>query len=357
MSNSTLSGNSANVGFSSGGGAIHNNGGTVTVSSNSTLSGNSVTDVDYGHGGGIAFINGGSFTLQNTIVANSPSGGNCYAVGGSITDSGYNLDSDGSCGFGTANHSLSGTWDNPLNPQLGALADNGGPTMTHALLAGSPALNTIPQGTNGCGGLILNTDQRGVSRPQGSACDTGSFERVYVAPPAISVVAGSASNSACLAANRGGVTLILSDADSDVNALTLSATSSNTTLVPTSNITFGGTGANRTATITTVSGLTGTSNLKIKVSDGQKSSTVLVTVQAGGSAKNTISGTTGADLLLGQGGADTLDGLGSGDVLCGGGGNDSLRGGSGADTLDRGSGTDRATDYSAAQGDARLNIP
>ena len=101
-------------------------------------------------------------------------------------------------------------------------------------------------------------------------------------------MAGSAGKSACLAANKGRITLKISDADGD--PITLSATSSNTSLVPTSNITFGGTGATRTASITTVSGLSGTSNLQIKVSDGQKSSTVPVTVKSGGSGNNTLSG-------------------------------------------------------------------
>ena len=220
VTNSTLSGNSA---YYSGGGGIWNNGGTVTVTNstlsgnsstwhgggiynwnggtltvtNSTLSGNSVTDLDYASGGGIASYGGtlavtnstlsgnsagagrgggiesygGSATLQNTIVANSPSGGNCSVT---ITNGGYNLDSDGSCGFGTANHSLSGTTDTPLDPKLGSLADNGGPTLTHALLAGSPAIDKgNPFGAT--------TDQRGVARPQGAASDIGAFESQ--APP------------------------------------------------------------------------------------------------------------------------------------------------------------------------------
>ena len=161
VTNSTLSGNSANYA----GGGILNMGGMVTVT-NSTLSGNSVTDLDYGRGGGIANVNGGSATLKNTIVANSPSGGNCY---GTYINGGYNLDSDGSCGFGTTNNSLSGTWDTPLDPKLGALADNGGPTLTHALLAGSPA---IDKGNS----FGATTDQRGVARPQGAASDIGAFE-------------------------------------------------------------------------------------------------------------------------------------------------------------------------------------
>lgn len=54
----------------------------------------------------------------------------------------------------------------------GPLADNGGPTLTHALVAGSPALDAVPTSDTGCTG----TDQRGTARPQGTACDIGSFE-------------------------------------------------------------------------------------------------------------------------------------------------------------------------------------
>lgn len=67
------------------------------------------------------------------------------------------------------------------DPNLGPLADNGGPTQTMALVAPSPALNTgsnavcaaaIGAPNYGAGGL----DQRGVQRPQGPACDLGAFE-------------------------------------------------------------------------------------------------------------------------------------------------------------------------------------
>jgi hypothetical protein len=53
---------------------------------------------------------------------------------------------------------------------LDPLADNGGPTLTHALLAGSPAIDAADAA------VCPATDQRGVARPQGSACDVGSFE-------------------------------------------------------------------------------------------------------------------------------------------------------------------------------------
>ena len=62
---------------------------------------------------------------------------------------------------------------------LGPLQDNGGPTMTHALLPGSPAINQIPvEDCLDADGAPLATDQRGVSRPEtgGTLCDVGAFE-------------------------------------------------------------------------------------------------------------------------------------------------------------------------------------
>jgi hypothetical protein len=120
-------------------------------------------------GGGID--NYATVTLISSIVANSTSGGDCFGL---ISSGGYNLDSDGSCG-------LAGAGDQSgVNPLLGPLQDNGGPTNTHALLVSSPAIDHIPIGTNGCG-TTITTDQRGVSRPQpsGGDCDIGAYEFSY----------------------------------------------------------------------------------------------------------------------------------------------------------------------------------
>ena len=63
------------------------------------------------------------------------------------------------------------------DPLLDVLADNGGPTHTRALLAGSPALNAVPTGD-----CHVAEDQRGVARPQGPACDIGAFESDLASP-------------------------------------------------------------------------------------------------------------------------------------------------------------------------------
>jgi uncharacterized repeat protein (TIGR01451 family) len=68
----------------------------------------------------------------------------------------------------------------PLDAILDPLADNGGPTQTHALVTGSPAVDAA-----GPGCPPPNTDQRGVSRPQGAACDIGSFELEQAPPTAV----------------------------------------------------------------------------------------------------------------------------------------------------------------------------
>ena len=176
--------------------------------------------------------------------------------------------------------------------------------------------------------------------------------------PTIKVLAGSASQSACLSGTRGRITLKLADVDNNVSALTLSVlSSSNTRLVPKSNVSFSGSTETRTATITTVSGRTGSSSVTLKVSDSQASASTPVTVRAGGNDEDTLTGTSGADLLLGRDDGDLLRGFGGSDVLCGAKGADRLTGGGGADSFDGGSGTDTAPDFNATEGDSKTNIP
>jgi hypothetical protein len=165
VANSTFSNNSAD----GVGGGIAILSGTTTVTNtvtNSTFSGNSA-----GGGGGIA-TESGALTLGNTILANN-TGGNCE---GFFKDAGYNISDDGSCGFSEANGSLSNT--DPLLDPTG-LQDIGGPTKTIALLPESPAVDLVDQAA--C--PPPQTDQRGVERPQGEACDAGAFELEQAPPP------------------------------------------------------------------------------------------------------------------------------------------------------------------------------
>ena len=159
--NSTFSGNTAS-GF--GGGIYYNSPADPGTITNVTFSGNSA-----GSGGAINMRAGADLTLKNTIVTASPSGGNCNTA---LTDGGNNLEygngvTSTTCGFAAAS----------ADPQLGALADNGGPTPTMKLLTGSPAIN---QGNDAvCAAApVNNQDQRGVTRPFGAHCDIGAFEAV-----------------------------------------------------------------------------------------------------------------------------------------------------------------------------------
>ncbi|MEE9597348.1 MAG: choice-of-anchor Q domain-containing protein, partial [Acidiferrobacterales bacterium] len=186
----TISGNTA---VGDGGGAAM--AGTLTLT-NVTVSGNTaargggldcagpctLTNVTVtantgpGDGGGVRQRTGaGSITFLNTIVANniSAGAGDCDGNPGNLFSLGNNLDSDNTCDF-TAPGDLPGTI-----PLLGPLQDNGGPTFTHELLVGSPAIDA---GTNvGCPAA----DQRGFARPVNATCDIGAYEFGAGASPAV----------------------------------------------------------------------------------------------------------------------------------------------------------------------------
>lgn len=160
VSNSTISGNSA----TGQGGGILNTNGTLTVMA-CTLNGNSALN-----GGGI--LNAGpsaQMQIGNTILNAGDSGGNITNAPGTLVflSRGYNLSSDPAGGHEESTGSgglLSATGDiRNTDPMLGPLADNGGPTFTHALLPGSPATH---QGKS----FGLTADQRGFPRPYPNPC-------------------------------------------------------------------------------------------------------------------------------------------------------------------------------------------
>jgi hypothetical protein len=182
VEDSTLAGNDA----STGGGAWADQTATVV---NSTVSGNTATV----SGGGVyAGLNEIDLTYS-TIVGNTsplaanvqldfsamitsfatiigePQGGGADCdidIGATITSLGYNVTSDSSCGFDSGPGDLPDT-----DAQVGSLADNGGPTATRLPASGSPAIDRAD-----CSVVAITADQRGVSRPQGPACDSGSVE-------------------------------------------------------------------------------------------------------------------------------------------------------------------------------------
>jgi hypothetical protein len=471
VSNSTFSGNSVgaiinsdtltvnNSTFSGHSGvnaeAIENFGGTLTIS-NSTLSGNSVGI----HNFGTDQFPAGLATLENTIVANSE----CNNCTGPITDGGYNLDSGTTCGFDKTDptkHSLSST-----DPKLAPLANYGGPTMTMALQDDSPAIDAgapVAADANGLSCPPPSTDQRGVSRPQGSACDIGAFELDTTppsisAPPDITVEAtgpdgatveyGTNKDNSCSATDNadphpvisyapqsgstfpigisivtctatdtsgntataaffvtvqdtnspptaavtngqcsttntasGTINLTLNDPDGDTMSLEL-ASNSNTTLVPKSKIVLSGSGNTRTITVTAAPKKSGTATLTFNLSDGTVTVPVVITVKVGSDKNETLTGTSGTDMIFGLNGDDTINAGDGNDLACGGNGNDTLRGqdgndtlsgalgndrleggnnddtltgGAGADFFSGGPGTDTAADFTPSQGDTKDN--
>lgn len=176
LRNTTVSGNTAESpdagvgGISQQGFAVLNN---VTITNNSGR-GNNLGSF---RGGGIQTGDGQLTVLKNSIIAeNDGRGGPDDCVGALTADSKYNLigDTDG-CTI----TSFVATYLLDVDPLLGPLSNNGGPTRTHALLTSSPAREKAFPFTPGgpaadaCEGI----DQRGVPRPQGSGlCDMGAFE-------------------------------------------------------------------------------------------------------------------------------------------------------------------------------------
>lgn len=122
-----------------------------------------------GRGGGI-WNQSGTLQLRNTIIASNAAFGDGTDVGGSFASQGHNLIAvtNGSTGF-VATNDLVGSPTAPLDALLAPLANNGGPTLTHALLPGSPALDAGDDSLTG-------TDQRGFPRRSGARVDIGAFE-------------------------------------------------------------------------------------------------------------------------------------------------------------------------------------
>jgi hypothetical protein len=185
------------------GGGIYNRSALTAI--NSTISGNTAKE----DGGGVGNVLLGKANLTFVTVANNTadSDANGTGDGGGLfnaTTSTFHLDSSllggdtdtggqapdcagtyDSAGHNVIQDAIGCTLDGPdthaeiigQDPQIGPLADNGGPTLTHALLPGSPAIDHSDNPS------CPPTDQRGVARPQGPACDAGAFEAVPTAPP------------------------------------------------------------------------------------------------------------------------------------------------------------------------------
>ena len=255
------------------GGGVSGAGGEVTILS-STVTRNSNS---YGNraGGGV-FMAAGKLTLSRTIVSgNQASTGREVGAeqGVVVTTNDFNLfGHDGDAGIvGFTPGSTDIVPNKPIGGILLPLADNGGPTRTHALAIGSPALNASPDDDT-----CPTIDQRENPRPQGTACDIGSFE-------------GSA-----VMCNGRVTTMVGTDGPDEFT---------------------GTSGAD------VIAGLSG--NDRFSGLGGND------LVCAGGGDDEVLGG-AGNDVLFGQGGDDRLMGHDGNDVLNGGTGQDLCNGGAGA---------------------------
>ena len=202
VTNTTIAGNTA---VSGGGGGVRvGDSAAPTVFVNDTIASNQASS------GGDVYSSDHTSDWENTIIAQgvATAGGaaNPSDCGGEaltyMQSEGHNLDDASGCNFNAAGDLVN------TNPKLQALANNGGPTQTLALAVGSPAIDAGAASPIFCPA----TDQRGLTRPQGSACDIGAYE---AAPAPITNVGGSAPAG-------GPETISATVANPDLQAATLS---------------------------------------------------------------------------------------------------------------------------------------
>ena len=179
VEDSTISGNNAG-----GGGGISNSG-TATIEASTITANSATTGYEGTFGGGINNSADSSMTLAADIIANQNSGGDCSNDVGTVTDAGYNVDDDGTCGLIASNNSIPDS--TVIDDYLGTLGANGGPTETVPLLAtpspttrsADPAFAVIPStfdlpiAVKGVSLACSIPDQRGVTPDQ--PCDIGAF--------------------------------------------------------------------------------------------------------------------------------------------------------------------------------------
>jgi predicted outer membrane repeat protein len=158
VTNSTVTGNVAQAG-----GGLRGSDDVTLV--HATVVGNT--------GGNIQVANDGRLRPFGSVVASPNTGDNCMLTGNAVVMSdGFNFADDASCDLGAASDVEDGG-----DPELGALAANGGPTHTMLPEPGSPLVDAIPAAS--CDPAV-STDQRGVTRPQGEGCDIGAVEAAGV---------------------------------------------------------------------------------------------------------------------------------------------------------------------------------
>lgn len=382
--NSTFSGNSSVFG-----GAIKNSSNAATII-NSTIVGNSThlpvcppgficTMED--SGGGID--NAGTLNLHNSIVAGNTAAIGAMDIGGSPTTASYNLIGLPATvyyrwnGLGPIvpvhgnNGNITGVDANAIVAT--ALANNGGPTQTLALIPGSAAVDTADNAQ--CAAApVSGLDQRGVARPQGVKCDIGAFE--LAAPVSADLAVTATATSAMVrdsliwtinVKNNGAADATGVKVTSGLPAAGLSSVSATASQGSCSALVSGAVTCNlgslpntASATVTVKAVPTAAVTLSNQVNvvsdqnDAQplnNSATQTVTVQpllcsglvptiVGTPGADTLVGTRRRDVIQGLSGNDTISGAADNDIICGGPGQDTLKGDAGNDTLNGEAGTD-----------------
>lgn len=387
--NSTFSGNNAFYG-----GAIWNASSGKLSATNITVVGNSaitplcvlgtICTLNIAEGGGISNSGLGPnmeiaiFNLDNSIVA----GNNTIVKGstsdlvtasdiyGFVTGGGYNLIGTTDGILGGLQHGVNGNFVGiDVNTVLNTtLATNGGSTQTLALLTGSPATDAVP---------AVNcpaTDQRGVSRPQGTGCDIGAFEVTVEADLAVTETV--TPNPAMVSDNLTWIITVANNGSADatgvkvIDALPVSGfnftsaiASQGTCDAPMSGVITCSLGnlANAEIATITIAGIpteVGTLSNQVTVTSDQpdnqpanSTATQAATVQTllcngmeativGTPEPDTLKGTRERDIIHSLGGNDTINGGNGNDIICGGEGLDTLYGESGDDFLDGEAGMD-----------------
>ncbi len=269
--NTTVSGNRANVA----GGGFDFGGSTLSLFS-STVTANVAPDIS-----GLAFFGADqALTVNNSIVSGNNGADDCGIGGGTdLSTNGFNVLDTAGCEF-LATIAPAGTANTvTTDAGLAALADNGGPTLTHASLAfdGAAVDGGDPAGCIDADGNVLTTDQRGAPRPQDGdrdgtpRCDLGAFELGGNSPPV------AADDTATVAEDTSGVLLAdltANDVDPDGDALSVTAVR---------NFSAGGSASlgNGMVSYTPAADFNGTETFDYDVSDGfggMDSATVTVTV-------------------------------------------------------------------------------
>lgn len=211
INNSTINGNAITASYMTGSG-IHTMVSSLTIY-NSTISGNKnyraisisgslglYNSTVSSNSGTAVYLGDGTIEINNSTIVNNLAGIDVYSIGtvtlknSILADNVIDCESSGTYGiFMSAGYNIIGNGDNcpitgitgdqigtstaPIYPMLSPLQDNGGSTLTHALLENSPALDTGNPAAPGSGNVTcLAADQRGNPRPVGNACDVGAYE-------------------------------------------------------------------------------------------------------------------------------------------------------------------------------------